>query len=174
MARIQGDALLMRHFLLRAKAIHKIDEASLVHWEAAFLIDAAMQRMAQGLRDIGAKRAFFEDAPALGTLAAQLALMLPELDCRTRLADRRATEDGHDVKIFWNAGDAGDRSIGGGSPAFSFVEFVKGCRVTQFQISIDVDQDGGYIVRYHQPVVAQLLASSPPLFQIVMRDYGIA
>ena len=174
MARIQGDALLMRHFLLRAKAIHKIDEASLVHWEAAFLVDAAMQRMAQVLRDIGAKKAFFEDAPALGILAEQLALMLPELDCRTRQPDRRATEDRHDVEIFWSVGDAGGRSTGGGSLAFSLVDIVEWCRVTHFPISIDVDQDGSYMVRYHQPDVAQLLATSPPKFQTLMGDYGIA
>ena len=173
MARIQADALLMRHFLLRAKAIHMIDEASLVHWETAFLIDAAMQRMAQVLQDIGAKRAFVEDVPALEAISARLALMLPELDCRTRRLDKRAAQDWPDVKILWNAGDAGDRPTGG-SPAFSFLEIVDWCRVTQSPISIDVDEDRNCRIRYQQPAVAQLLADSPRAFQILMQDYRMA
>lgn len=172
MARIRADALLMRHFLLRAKAIHKMDEASLMNWEAAFLIDAAVQRMAQMLQDVGAKRVFVEDNPALEKIAAQLALMLPELDCKTLLADKRAAGDPHDVKIFWSAGDAGDRPAGDLSLAFSFMEIVDGCRVTQSPISIDIGKDGSCMVRYLRPEVAELLADSPRLFQILMEDYG--
>ena len=173
MARIQADALLMRHFLLRAKAVHKVDEASLMHWEAAFLIDATTQRMAQLLRDVGAKRVFVEDHPVLEKIATQLALMLPELDFQTRLPDKRAAGDPHDVKIFWSAGEAGERPAGDAGPAFSFMEIVDGCRVTQLPIAIDIGTDGGCMVRY-RPGVGAPPAETPRLFQILMEDYGVA
>jgi hypothetical protein len=174
MARIQGDALLMRHFLLRAKAVHKMDEASLMHWEAAFLIDAAMQRTAQMLRDVGAKRVFVEDHPTLGKIAAQLALMRPELDWRARRPDPRAAGEPHDVRMYWSADAAADRPAGDASPAFSFMGIVDGCRVTRSPISIESGEDGSCGVRYLEPEAAELLAGSPRLFQILMEDYGVA
>jgi len=72
MARMQGDALLMRHFLLRAKAVHQIDAETLVHWESTFLLEAAVQRLAQLLQDLGAKEILLEDTPLLRTIVTQL------------------------------------------------------------------------------------------------------
>jgi glycosyltransferase involved in cell wall biosynthesis len=174
MARIQGDALLTRHFLLRARATHMIDDASLVHWEAAFLLDAAVQRLAQVLRDIGSRKLTLEPQPALQRIAQQLETMLPEVRILAPGARGAAGAGRQDAHLQWTPLGAHGPAAESVPTAFSFLEIVEACRVAPHPFTIELDAEGNGTLRYREPHVVQMLDTLPQGFQIVMSDYRMA
>jgi hypothetical protein len=159
MARMQGDALLMRHFLLRAKAVHQVDAGTLVHWESNFLLEAAAQRLAQLLQDLGAKRILLEDLPVLRTIAAQLEPAVPGADWRFGLPARDA-QDRQEVRVRWSGGEGG----------VAFLDVVDGCRLTDFPIRV-LAEGGSARIEFEQPDAARMLEALTRGFALMMEDY---
>ena len=157
MARMQGDPLLMRHFLLRAKAIHQIDAATLVHWESTFLLEAAGRRLAQVLEELGAKKILVEDLPLLRAIAAQLEAAVPDADWRFGLP-AKASPDPREVQVRWSGGEG-----------LVFLEVVDWCRVTDFPIRLA--PEGSAQIEFADPVAARMLEETPRGFALMMEDY---
>jgi hypothetical protein len=157
-ARMQAEPLLMRHFLLRAKAVHQTDMETLVHWESAFLLDAAVQRLALVLRDMGARKVLLEDAPVLRALAEALESALPGVACR--LGAPGEADARQQVSVRWSAQEG-----------LSFLDVVDWCRVTDFPIRLAVDGSGNATIDYEEPRARRMLEQVPAAFSLMMTDY---
>jgi len=165
-ARIRGDLVLMRHFLQRCKAIEMAGSDLLVHWEAAFLVATAIQRLARQLADTGAQRVFLEDTAPMRLVAAQLQAALPAAKCELRRAGD-AAGDRPDARVGWEQAEGG-----ASAPSFAFLDVLGWCRVTAFPVSVGVGADGKLAMTYAAPEAAALLRSVPRSFSVMMENYG--
>lgn len=158
MARMHADPLLMRHFLLRARAIGMIDDSTLVQWESTFLLDAALQRLAQLIEDLGVRRvrttSAFPEA-----LAERLQVNLPAL---------RIVPDGADATLAWQHGEPGAGVPP--PPLLCFLDVLESCRVTEFAVNVDPAGDGG--LEFADPAAQSLLDRQTEAFYLLMADYG--
>lgn len=169
-ARIRGDLLLMRHFLQRSKAIETAGNALLVHWESAFLVATAVQRLARQLGDVGARRVSVEDTAPMRLVAAHLQAALPGAKCELHRR-RNDAGDRHDARVTWAQGGT---EGGGAGPHFAFLDIVGWCRVTAFPVSVGIGADGRLAIAHAAPEAAELLRRVPREFSVMMEDYGTA
>lgn len=165
-ARIRGDLLLMRHFLQRSKALEMAGNDLLAHWESAFLVATAVQRLARQLGDLGARRVILEDSAPMRLVAAQLQAALPGAKCELRLQPGDAG-DPHEASVTW-APSGLDRA----GPRFAFLDVVGWCRVTAFPMSVGIGADGRLAIAYAAPEAAELLRRVPRSFSVMMENYG--
>lgn len=165
-ARIRGDLLLMRHFLQRARALEIAGNDLLVHWEAAFLLDTAIQRLARQLGDLGAKRVVLEDVPAMRPVAARLQAALPDAKLEWRRAGDAAGAR-PDAWVGWAQAEGG-----AGAARFAFLDILGWCRVTAYPVSVGIGADGKLALAHAAPEAQELLRRVPRNFSVMMQNYG--
>ena len=175
LARQQGDALLMRHFLLRCKSLRAVDAECLVQWEAAFLHPAAMQRLSQMLGDLGAATVCLDEGAAAAGLGARLAAHCPAILVQASFGERASGPVPGDkaVRLTWDPPGAADAAPGDGCiAALSYADILQTCRVTRYPITLTVGAAGDCGLAYADADVAAMLQRPSRMFDYLMLDYS--